>query len=49
MTMMTMTNPPDEADDFSVGESAAQIVHLDDDDQDDATSGDEGMDDGYKP
>jgi hypothetical protein len=41
-----MTNPPDQADDFSVGENATQIVHMDDDD---ATAGNEGVDDGYKP
>jgi hypothetical protein len=44
-----MTNPPHEADDFSIGENATQIVQLDDNDQDDAASGDAGVDDGYKP
>jgi hypothetical protein len=41
--------PPEEADDFSVGENAGQIVHMDGGDKDDASSGDEGVDDGYNP
>jgi hypothetical protein len=43
-----MTKPPEEVDDFSIGENSDQIVHMDDDDKDDVSSGDEGVDDGYK-
>ena len=41
-----MTKPPEEADDFSVGENASRIIHMDEDDRDDDGSGDEGVDDG---
>jgi hypothetical protein len=44
-TRMTMSNPPEEADNFSVGENSAQIVHMDDNDKDDEAAGDEGIDD----
>ena len=30
-----MTKPPEEADDFSVGENASRIIHMDEDDRDD--------------
>jgi hypothetical protein len=46
--MMTRTKPPEEADDFSVGENAGQIVHMEGEDKDDVASRDEGVDDGYK-